>query len=360
MSAVASAAAGRNDDGLRMLAMVLIFHQRNMGSWVWLSSNKNITMEIVSTYPKLPWDYNALSRNPNLTVDFIRKNPRKRFSWQHISANRAMTPEIVEANRDLPWDFHFMSVNPSITLEYVRAHPHRDWNMQWVASNRGITPHPSLDFQAMSRNPNVTEEFIEEHIDANWDWGFLSSKKNVSLEFIEAHMDKPWDWYVRLSQNPNMTMDFVKRHRARFVIDLPYIVPRLSGLLNEEGDDFNEDGLVVISYGLGANPVVTPELLVKHIDKEWNWGDLSRNLSIPLSFIEEHPELPWNWMLISDREDITPGFILRNLDKNWLWRIVDEDFAEEVEEKMWELEDVRTIGWEGGVWIGSDFISGGR
>lgn len=355
MSAGQQVATSSNEEELRMLASVLVLNAHNEGNWAWLSRNKNITMEIISAFPRLRWDYRGVCRNPNLTVEFVRRNnSRKPLDWVNISANPAMTPEVVEANLDLPWDFYFMSTNPSLTLEYVMAHQDRDWDMEAVASNPAIMPDPRLSFRAMSRNPNVTEAFIEAHMDKDWDWGFLSSHQNVSLEFIEAHMDKPWDWHTRLSMNPNMTMDFVKKHRARFVIDLPYIVPTLSGLLNEEGDDFNEDGMAAISYGLGANPIVTPELLLKHaMHNGWDWNDLSKNPSISLSFIEEHSEFPWNWTLISNREDITPGFITRNLDKNWVWSVVYRKYGAEVNLKFWELQRrrVRTIGWTGGVLI---------
>jgi hypothetical protein len=37
----------------------------------WLSSNPNITMDIVKSNPKLPWNFQSLSQNPNITMEII-------------------------------------------------------------------------------------------------------------------------------------------------------------------------------------------------------------------------------------------------------------------------------------------------
>ena len=51
--------------------------------YYWISSNKNITWEIVKDNPDKPWNYHRLSCNPNITFDIIKKNSDK--DWNYIS-----------------------------------------------------------------------------------------------------------------------------------------------------------------------------------------------------------------------------------------------------------------------------------
>ena len=48
-------------------------------SWNWdsLSRNPNITWDIVETNPDTPWNWYALSSNPNITMDIVKTNPDK-------------------------------------------------------------------------------------------------------------------------------------------------------------------------------------------------------------------------------------------------------------------------------------------
>ena len=38
-------------------------------NWGYLSSNPNITVDIVLAHPDIPWNWVGLSRNPNITFD---------------------------------------------------------------------------------------------------------------------------------------------------------------------------------------------------------------------------------------------------------------------------------------------------
>ena len=37
-------------------------------------------MEIIEKYPDKPWDWVEISRNPNITIEFIEKYP-KTWNW---------------------------------------------------------------------------------------------------------------------------------------------------------------------------------------------------------------------------------------------------------------------------------------
>jgi hypothetical protein len=44
-------------------------------------------MDIIEKYPNKPWDWEYISMNPNITMEFIEKN-KKEISFQHLSRNK--------------------------------------------------------------------------------------------------------------------------------------------------------------------------------------------------------------------------------------------------------------------------------
>ena len=49
-------------------------------NWEWISYNPNITMEFIEKYPNKPWDWHWMSHNPNINMEMIEKHPEKTLS----------------------------------------------------------------------------------------------------------------------------------------------------------------------------------------------------------------------------------------------------------------------------------------
>ena len=47
----------------------------------------NHLKKLLELFPSAPWDYNALSRNPNLSWEIVRDKPDKPWNWSRISYN---------------------------------------------------------------------------------------------------------------------------------------------------------------------------------------------------------------------------------------------------------------------------------
>ena len=54
-----------------------------------LSSNPNITFDIVEKYINKPWDWEKLSYNPNLTFDIVEKYINKPWDWYELSKSKS-------------------------------------------------------------------------------------------------------------------------------------------------------------------------------------------------------------------------------------------------------------------------------
>ena len=116
-------------------------------------------------------------------------------------------------------------------------------------------------------------------------------------------MDKPWDWSWGLSQNKNITMEFIEKHS-----DKPWSW-----------------------FGISFNPNLTMEFIEKYPDKEWSWAAISSNENITIEIIENNPDIdlskinqlntkdsiPWDWENISSNKNITLDVLKKYPDKPW-------------------------------------------
>ena len=77
----------------------LIFLQSNLHrilDWSKLSSNRNVTMNIIENNQSYPWVYHEVSVNPNLTMDFVNRNTDKPICWASISYHENITMDDIE------------------------------------------------------------------------------------------------------------------------------------------------------------------------------------------------------------------------------------------------------------------------
>jgi hypothetical protein len=76
-----------------------IFKQLNWIEWDWnaLSSNTDITWDIVKNNPDKPWNFRVLSMNPNITWCIVQDNPDKPWDWGELSRN----PSMLLSNQEL-------------------------------------------------------------------------------------------------------------------------------------------------------------------------------------------------------------------------------------------------------------------
>ena len=65
---------------------------------------------------------------------------------------------------------------------------------------------------------------------------------------------------------------------------------------------------------------LTIDFVKKHIDKPWDWENLSYNddFSTP-EIVEANPEMPWDWTGLTDNINFTMEYIDSHLDFPWNW-----------------------------------------
>ena len=115
--------------------------------------------KIIREYPDKPWDWFEISRNPNITLDFIEANPDKPWDWSGISLNPNITFDFIEANPDKPWDWFEISYNPNITLDFIEANPDKPWDWYWISSNKFIYDNVICE-RSMLQDIKLKHDFI--------------------------------------------------------------------------------------------------------------------------------------------------------------------------------------------------------
>lgn len=195
------------------------------------------------------WLYEFLSENSNITPEYIdahiienegEGSEEDDWDWNALSANKHLTIEFISKHIDKSWHWGILSGNPAITLSDIENTIH-DARYRWH--------HKSL-----SSNPNITIEFVKKYPNGvnrkGWYWMVLSKNKGISITDIDANLDLPWVW-KNVYINPNFTVEHAEKYKEK---DEKHFYAMFS-----------------------SNPNLTEEFVSKHINESWNWGAISRN-----------------------------------------------------------------------------------
>ena len=155
--------------------------------------------KLILKYPNKDWNWEGISKNPNISIEFIETYTDKPWCWKYgVSDNPNLTMDFIEKFIDKQWDWVEISENLNITMEFIEAYPDKDW-----------------DWYSISRNPNITMDIIEKNPDKPWEWAGISINPNLTIKFVEKH--KPWDWFS-ISLNDfgyfnNNPIDYYKKRK---------------------------------------------------------------------------------------------------------------------------------------------------
>ncbi len=216
-------------------------------------------LDLILDDPHKPWDWFAVSSNPNITWDIVCELNNLPWSETGISMNPSIGIEIIKNNPQYDWDFYYVSQNPNITYkDILDIGIYKDWDWESLASNHSINwvklaKETSIDFSQFidedllikyqSSSPYVSWKTIVNSLDLPWEWDGISTNPNITWDIVKSNLDKQWSWY-HLSAHPNITVDTI----------------------------------IANSYG-----------------HPWNWDALSLNKNLTWEHIQNNPEIPWNW-----------------------------------------------------------------
>lgn len=194
----------------------------------------NELLQLLDDFPdELNWDWDSLSRNPNMTFDKIKNNQHKlspsakaiwenrnsvsiKCDWYYVSISQYITiDDIVSGyNSNKKWSWYELSVHPNITIDDIKSNLYLPWDWRGVSENPNITlsvvdnnPDIQWDWYNLSMNPSITWDDIINNIDtlpsgmkAKWKWEYVSKNPNITASIVRDNPDKKWCFYM-LSEN---------------------------------------------------------------------------------------------------------------------------------------------------------------
>lgn len=196
-----------------------------------LSRNPNISVEFIEENINLNWDFISIPRYVKLNIDFVIKYKEKfeNISAYYISSNRGIgvnEMELFYEDGDYMtlWDQAGILENPSFDpyvdlSDYISDYIITADGTENYFSGKNLIPYKSVNDElnrhawiGLSKNPNITIDFIRDYKD-KLDFNLLSSNKAVKAEDIINNQDLRWTEAV--INNPNVNLEVIKMYIPR-------------------------------------------------------------------------------------------------------------------------------------------------
>ncbi len=255
-----------------------------------VSRNISITENDIIDNKQYLWNYTALCSNPNMNYAFYKKiiiQPAEvlYIDWAALSANKSITTIDVMENPTNPWNDRFLSSNPNITSAYIlNEGVSRKWHPPSVSANIGIVKRDIVnstlsslfewDFRNLSLNKNLPFAYVRDNINKDWNWFSLS--QNASMQDMERFHEFSWDPFA-LSMNSKITLSYAINH-DNIKWDRKTMISNSSTTLNDVYDNiewFCTNDQLIKKY-LSSNPNISFEWVSDNIDYI-DWERLSNN-----------------------------------------------------------------------------------
>jgi len=199
---------------------------------------------------------------------FIDKYPNKDWNWLYFSTHIKFPLSFFDKYDTKPFDWFSLALREDITIKFVRKHLEMFEN----------------HFEALSTNKAFTYECIVENEDLPWIWENVCANPSVTMNIISKN-PRIQHWKA-ISMNPNLTMSMVKYYynnidfdKFTYRKDLTLDVIRQHPYMNWSWDFLSH-----------RNSLINADFVCDFINKQWNFGAVSRNPDIDLSLFDRFPD----------------------------------------------------------------------
>ena len=248
-----------------------------------ISNSPNIKMFMIDKYIDLPWNFNKICKNPNLTIEFVKKyyDRFSAYGWRFISSNSNIKMIDIENNINLDWNFEYVSMNKNLNLKFVKKNINFNWNHFEIIKNDSIIP----------------KDYYRE---IGKIYCYYSSLMNKNLTIREINMDQ--------MNADNINKMTYHNTNKKLILEIKDLIN--FEILNKDCEDCNS---YEKNYKINFNP-----------------RELSRIKYLPLNIIDNYPNLNWDWRMISRNENINIEFVKKYINKNWNWYSINANIPLEL------------------------------
>ena len=145
--------------------------------WSFISEQEYITWTIVADNITLPWNFNSLSRNPNIILAIIENYPEYAWSYRHFTYNKNCVFQDILDNPGYNWDWEYIS-------EYIVNFEDYLNNLNLPFCNNSIQMNPNFTFSQLCKIPHLQRNI-----------NYISLNPSITLEDIRNNRGYAWDWF---------------------------------------------------------------------------------------------------------------------------------------------------------------------
>jgi len=270
-----------------------------------MSSNPNVTWQLIEEYSDKPWNYEKLLQFLPITKQVLDRPEFIQYSYS-ISANPTLTLELIDLYYTYKWNWTMISINQP--LKTIFANPGRPWIWFNVMMRSDVLQmfNDGHDFAECQKLSNTIREYYKfvsglaleqpngrlQEIGGAWArWNIIAMQSNMPMnQLIPLINERSASAGACLVQNPNMTMDIINSGKL-LTIDWPAVSGGHLGTI---------DNVIVNPkhpwswYHLSSNPRITSDDIKKYVNFKWYDTEFLKNPSWSVRDILANKSQYWN------------------------------------------------------------------
>jgi hypothetical protein len=219
-----------------------------------MSFNRDMSIDVLSKYPRESWDAHVLANNPNFSWDWVERFPNFRWNWRDLSFN-SPTIDIVLRNLDKDWDWYILTTEPGVTFIDMVNYPNLPWFINQVL------------FEEIYTDADLT--FLRMYKDHYDDVAWIDHSRRAPWEVIKKAPDLPWRYHA-------VSYDIKDESDVEFLTTIDY-----------------EFGWGKLSTTVDADLIIK----TKHT-APWHWNLVSKNKTLTYDHVIANPDIEWNYSIV--------------------------------------------------------------
>jgi len=294
----------------------------------YLSTHKDLTLEVLKAYPNAPWDWDCIQDVPRMNLEWLQAFPDANWDWSNLEWSKNFDVSWMVAFKHKDWDWSHMHMSEKFDFSWVFLVPDVTWNWDKLSEMAKL--------EHVAANPNLP-----------WVWATVTAYANITAVQMMQHLYLPWD--VSTIRFDSVTADeigFLRYFNNDFsngawidhTIHTPWNLIKLNADLRwdkyhikfKDGDITESDIDFIMSFN--------------HLD--WNWENLS--CFVPFSVIRKYQDLPWVNEMLSFNNSLTYNDVVECPNMGWDYCMVPCE-PEDMALKKWVSASIIKRAWRNAI-----------
>ena len=180
-----------------------------------LSLNPTIPLKLVELNKKYCWNWNHISKNNHINIEFILNNLSQKLNWSFLTVHPNILVKDILSHINLDWNIENISLNPNLSNEDILSNLNFDWVIHYLLNNPSINKTTILTLIEAKGMSNL--DLLE----------YSNIYLNLDLNEPSKQIDFNSDFEIRKSLNVNLfesvtemnNLDITKLSFYKFIIE---------------------------------------------------------------------------------------------------------------------------------------------